>query len=645
MTPRIDLQELSRRESEQIEWKENVADIDDVVRTLSAFANDLQNLGGGYVVCGAREDRDVHGFPALVRTGLDAARLHELEGKVLTRCREQVSPQIAPLIEQLATDAEDRRLLVFIQPATGQARTFRSKSDGGKHWIRVSGHTIEARNGLLRELLVRKGALEPWDRRPCNGATVDDLDLLALRDALQQMRMFSAQEGVEPFLSEHRQLSPFVPPLCVREPLTAVLRPRNFAVLLFGREIQRFIPGAVSLFSIYPGADRSDPHSERREFAGNLLEQTRRLTEQLDVQTYTAFDKNNPSAPNATKYPQRALYEAMGNALAHRDYELPDPTRVTVFADRIEILSPGSLPLGMDPTAFREGRSGPKWRNQTLAWFFNKLQIAQAEGQGIPTILRVMHEVGCPPPTFDVDDIRVLCTLPAHPRHATLRDLRVAEQSLALGETRRAQQQVGVILARDPLNARALQLFAEIHQALGDPNPVADFVARHREQLDVLAPTVLVQLAEGLGRGEDSSDRDRSLAQHLLSVASRGRLEERELRRIAIAMLRADPKAADELLERHLREHPEWQQRAAVRQLRGDVRIGLAKRCRAAARVAHIPPATRRRAWQQFHSYLAEAENELREALALSVDAGLTEQIQRNLAYLEELRRKNPART
>lgn len=171
MTPRIDLQELSRRESEQIEWKENVADIDDVVRTLSAFANDLQNLGGGYVVCGAREDRDVHGFPALVRTGLDAARLHELEGKVLTRCREQVSPQIAPLIEQLATDAEDRRLLVFIQPATEQARTFRSKSDGGKHWIRVRGHTIEARNGLLRELLVRKGreALQQPALVTCSG--------------------------------------------------------------------------------------------------------------------------------------------------------------------------------------------------------------------------------------------------------------------------------------------------------------------------------------------------------------------------------------------------------------------------------------------------------------------------------------------
>ena len=68
--PVIDLTQLATRESEQVEWKENVADIDDVVEALCAFANDLANLGGGYVVCGAQEVRDEHGFPRMVRTGL-----------------------------------------------------------------------------------------------------------------------------------------------------------------------------------------------------------------------------------------------------------------------------------------------------------------------------------------------------------------------------------------------------------------------------------------------------------------------------------------------------------------------------------------------------------------------------------------------
>src|SRR5580704_5924440 len=120
MSEAIDLQELSVRESEQTEWKENVADIDDVVATLSAFANDLANLGGGYVVCGAREANDPHGFPVLVRTGLEARRLKEVENTVLARCRDRVSPPITPRVEELASDAEGRRILVFLQPATGQ---------------------------------------------------------------------------------------------------------------------------------------------------------------------------------------------------------------------------------------------------------------------------------------------------------------------------------------------------------------------------------------------------------------------------------------------------------------------------------------------------------------------------------------------
>jgi ATP-dependent DNA helicase RecG len=106
MTAAVDLQQLALRESEQTEWKENVANlpnIDDVVATLSAFANDLANLGGGYVVCGAREARDEHGFPLLVTAGLTASRLREVEGTVLARCRERVSPPIVPRVEEPAT--------------------------------------------------------------------------------------------------------------------------------------------------------------------------------------------------------------------------------------------------------------------------------------------------------------------------------------------------------------------------------------------------------------------------------------------------------------------------------------------------------------------------------------------------------------
>ena len=48
--PKIDLKELAARESEQIEWKENVASIEDVLATVAAFANDFQNLGDALLI-------------------------------------------------------------------------------------------------------------------------------------------------------------------------------------------------------------------------------------------------------------------------------------------------------------------------------------------------------------------------------------------------------------------------------------------------------------------------------------------------------------------------------------------------------------------------------------------------------------------
>jgi predicted HTH transcriptional regulator len=53
MTYNIDLKELSIRESEKVEWKENGDDKDivkSIVKTISAFANDIANTGGGYAL-------------------------------------------------------------------------------------------------------------------------------------------------------------------------------------------------------------------------------------------------------------------------------------------------------------------------------------------------------------------------------------------------------------------------------------------------------------------------------------------------------------------------------------------------------------------------------------------------------------------
>ena len=49
-----------------------------------------------------------------------------------------------------------------------------------------------------------------------------------------------------------------------------------------------------------------------------------------------------------------------------------------------------------------------------FAYIFNKLQLAQAEGQGISTILKTMKEEGCPKPIFKIKPDSIVCILKAH---------------------------------------------------------------------------------------------------------------------------------------------------------------------------------------------------------------------------------------
>jgi predicted HTH transcriptional regulator len=634
----FDLEEIAKRESEQIEWKENVADVENVVQTLVAFANDFSNLGGGYVVCGAKETKDEYGFPKLVKVGLTSRRIKELEGKILSLCRDYVSPPIVPIIQELPSDVQDNRLLIFVMPATNTAHSFRSKEDTGKYYIRMSRETREARNGLLRQLLVRKGSLEPFDRRICQTATIADLDLIALRDALQRMKYFDANFGLDDFLKEDRALSPLVPSLCAREALTGILRPRNFAILLFGREPQNFIAGSYSIFSIYPGEDRSEVNAERHELTGNLIAQSGRLIELLNVQAYTKFDKSDIIAPNALKYPRRALNEAIVNALVHRDYELVDPNRVTVFSNRIEILSFGSLPDGIQPSEFQEGKASPRWRNQSLAWFMMKLQLAQAEGQGIPTILRTMREEGCPPPEFDLNDTRVLCRLPAHPRHALMRDVSKIEASIAVGDIQEAKLKLIGLIKKDTLNYRVVQLFAEVQQILKDPLPILEFLENNQSQLASFNAVTVMSLVDAI-----LTDINPNImwVQRLLTLASQQRLEIQEVRQIALGYFKLKkPLEALLFLESALAEHSIWYQNAAILQLRGRAFLELAKKCYHNSRDRNLPNNTRNRAKDESVKYLNKAERDFQDALIYQPNLTIEALVQESLSQIKDLKNR-----
>jgi len=418
---KIDLKELSIRESERVEWKENGDDkkvAKGIVKTISAFANDIANVGGGYVVCGAKEGKDEYGFPKVFYTGLTANKLMEIRGKVTQLCRDNVSPSINPIVSELENPEDaSTRILVFTIIASPDAHIYR---DGEKsvYYVRIDSDTKEARNGILTKLLIKKQKIENFDKRVNARASQTDIDIPVFRDYMQEMGLLSPEKSLEDYFSEKEQIAEFVPPLFDKVGLDNSLKPKNFTLLIFGKKssITRFFPEAYTVLSVYKGKDRSESTSKRHLLTGTLIEQARKSIELLNAENYVAFDKLSDK-PNQVKYPKRAIQEAVINAIVHRDYEITEPIRITVFIDRIEVRSPGALDWTVNKEKFKEGKSSPKWRNQSFAYLFNKIQLAQSEGQGIPTIIRTMKEEGCPDPIFEFEVESVTCILPAHLRH------------------------------------------------------------------------------------------------------------------------------------------------------------------------------------------------------------------------------------
>lgn len=425
----IDLSELSLRESERVEWKENGDDIDvvkKIVKTISAFANDISNFGGGYVVCGAKEIKDDYGFPKVQYKGLTANKLKEIEGKVTQHCREYIHPALSPIVEEIINPEDSStRILVFVILASPDAHIYRD-GQTSTYYVRISRETREAKNGILTQLLIKKQKIEYFDKRINNTATEADIDVLLFRDSMQQMGLLFPEKSLADYFSDREQIAELIAPLFVRTGLDNILRPRNFTLLMFGKKasITALFTEAYTVLSIYRGIDRSESTAERYIFTGSIIEQAKKSIELLNSQIYTAFDKNS-NKPNQVKYPNRALQEAVINAIVHRDYEIPEPIRITVFINRIEIQSPGALHWGVDREKFLQGRASPKWRNQSFAYLFNKLQLAQSEGQGIPTIIRTMKEEGCPAPIFEIESESLTCILPANPRHQLIRESQI----------------------------------------------------------------------------------------------------------------------------------------------------------------------------------------------------------------------------
>ena len=148
---------------------------------------------------------------------------------------------------------------------------------------------------------------------------------------------------------------------------------------------------------------------DRRELSGSLLEQLEAAFSYIDGFNRLRAEVVGLSRVESRDYPPEALREALLNALVHRDYAISGPTLVSIFDDRIEIVSIGGLVRGVSYEDIMLGIS--VLRNERLANVFYRLRLIEAYGTGLLKISECYADAAVKP-KIETSDHAFRITLP-----------------------------------------------------------------------------------------------------------------------------------------------------------------------------------------------------------------------------------------
>lgn len=357
---------IARGEDHETEFKTWTAFPKKVADAVCALAN----ADGGLIVLGVDDAGEIVGIeeqPDLVQERLTSF-LH--------------SSLSAPVRAALGRHQEESRWVHWIE-----VRRYRGPEPlrhRGRILIRRGRASVEPSPAELQELFNSFGFILT-EEQFVPGTRPEDLDEQAFRSFLER-------QGVD--LEEEPQPD-----------LVADLRHRGvvtleggehrltlYGLMCFGRSPQSFRPTRSAWVEMvaYAGSDRADDVILRGEARGRIDEQVERaLGWSRALGTRETYDDPLYRTDHPL-VPEKALREALVNAVVHRDYAiLGSKILLEVFSDRVDVTSPGELPNHLTVESALAGH--PRSRNELMAHFMMVRRMMEMRGRGLPIVRREMR--------------------------------------------------------------------------------------------------------------------------------------------------------------------------------------------------------------------------------------------------------------
>lgn len=324
------------------------------LKTVSAFANGL----GGCFYIGVADDGKPVGLGDVKTTTEQISKL--------------IQARISPLPEFNLTPhlLADNKIILTLRVQRGETPPYYYVADGNTiAYVRIGDESVPASPQQLSEL-ARRGKNLTFDSMPTE-YKVSDLTFSAFDAAFKRIKKL--------VLTEKDYMS------------FEICRPDGtltYAGVLFSDEC----PSLQSrvFCTHWDGLDKSggvDDAVDDKEFEGDIISQLTNSHEFIKMNSKVRWKKMSDHRVNKPDYADRAVFEALANALMHRDYSVVgSEVHVDMFDDRLEIYSPGGMP---DGTLIQERdieKVPSTRRNPIISEIFHRLDFVERRGSGLKKI-------------------------------------------------------------------------------------------------------------------------------------------------------------------------------------------------------------------------------------------------------------------
>lgn len=360
------LADLALGEDSTRQFKRDVTNGDSLAAEMVAFAN----AEGGTIFIGVDDDGTTTGLSAD-----DVKRLNQLIGNTANQAVR------SPLSVQTKNVALPKgRVVIVLTVPKGLDKPYFDKN--GVIWLKAGAdkRRINSKEELRRLFQITDQFHA--DELPTK-AGADALDDLRFRDFLRD----TYGQKLPAAAADRRRL------LANMNLATSDGLLNLAGLLLFCEQPQRFKPQFVVKAVKYPGTDiHTSKYDDTEDFSGPLRNVFDDALAFVLRNLHKVQAGRGVNSPGVSEIPPVVFEELLVNALVHRDYLISAPVRLFIFDDRIEIISPGTLPNNLTVENIRAGNSN--LRNPILASFVAKGVLPyRGLGSGVPRALEAWRDI------------------------------------------------------------------------------------------------------------------------------------------------------------------------------------------------------------------------------------------------------------